>query len=154
MCAMTWLRSTVCATDTCRRLKASSCCVSADARSAARRTSTAAACSVVFGRRLFDQLVAVTEQHGDQVVEVVGDAGGEAADRFHLLRLAQLGLEPLALAQVARDRGDADHLPSPTSTRACTSTGTGLPLRGTNSARNERGALSAPSLIICLIASR
>ena len=62
-----------------------------------------------FGHDL-DQLVAVAEQHGDQVVEVVRDAGGEAADRFHLLRLPQLVLEPIALAQVAGDRGDADHL--------------------------------------------
>ena len=44
--------------------------------------------------------------------------------------------------------------PSPTSTRACTSTGTLVPLRGTNSDRNERGTLSAPSVIIWLMASR
>ncbi len=61
-------------------------------------------------RRLLDQLVAVAKQHGNQVVEVVRDAGGEPADRFHLLRLAQLVLETIALAQVARDRRDADHL--------------------------------------------
>src|SRR5947208_1853817 len=31
--------------------------------------------------------------HGQEVVEVVGDASGEPADRLHLLRL-ELGLEP------------------------------------------------------------
>ena len=62
------------------------------------------------GRHLFDQLVAVAQQDGDQVVEVVGDAGGEAADGLHLLRLAQLVLQPVALAQVARNRGDTNDL--------------------------------------------
>ena len=38
-----------------------------------------------------------------QVVEVMRDAAGELADRLHLLRLAQLGLElqPLDLAALA-----------------------------------------------------
>ena len=57
-------------------------------------------------KELLDQLVAVAQQHGDQVVEVVRDAGGKAADRLHLLGLAQLILQSIALAQVAGDRGD------------------------------------------------
>ena len=42
MCVMMRLRSTVCDTAAWRRLNDSSCCVSPDARSAARRTETAA----------------------------------------------------------------------------------------------------------------
>ena len=61
-------------------------------------------------RQDLDQLVAVTKQHRDQVVEIVRDAGGQPADCFHLLRLAQLVLEPGALAQVTGNRVDAHHL--------------------------------------------
>ena len=35
--------------------------------------------------------------HGEDVVEVVGDATGELTDRFHLLRLPDLGLGGLDL---------------------------------------------------------
>ena len=48
------------------------------------------------------------QDRGEQVVEVVGDAGGERADRFHLLGLADLALELGALGDVARDADDAD----------------------------------------------
>ena len=41
-------------------------------------------------RQLEQQDAAAPEDHGQHVVEVVGDAAGELADRFHLLRLAQL----------------------------------------------------------------
>jgi hypothetical protein len=46
-----------------------------------------------------EALGALARQHdvagdaGEDVVEVVGDAAGELADRLHLLRLAQLALE-------------------------------------------------------------
>ncbi|MFN7979785.1 MAG: hypothetical protein U0P30_16745 [Vicinamibacterales bacterium] len=40
--------------------------------------------------------------HGQQVVEVVGDAAGQAADRLHLLRLAQFLGETVALGDVAQ----------------------------------------------------
>src|SRR5687768_12181914 len=59
---------------------------------------------------LFEQLVAVAEQHGNQVVEIVRDTRGQAAHRLHLLRLPQLVLEAIALAQVFRDRHHADDL--------------------------------------------
>ncbi len=39
---------------------------------------------------LLDHELAVPEDAGEQVVEVVRDAAGELADRFHLLRLAEL----------------------------------------------------------------
>jgi hypothetical protein len=38
-----------------------------------------------------------TDHDGEHVVEVVGDAAGELADRFHLLDLAKLGFGCLAL---------------------------------------------------------
>ena len=50
--------------------------------------------------------VGEAEDRGEEVVEVVGDAGGELADRLHLLRLSQLLLVALARRQVARDRLD------------------------------------------------
>jgi hypothetical protein len=51
----------------------------------------------------------VAGDHRQQVVEVVRDAAGEAADRLHLLRVAQPALEPLALADVVgeHERGAA-----------------------------------------------
>ena len=93
--ATTLFRSSTAAASTCWRLKASSCRVSAaralgglldllDDR--ARSGSSARA-------RSSEQL-AVAEDDGEQVVEVVRDAAGEPADRLHLLRLAELLLEP------------------------------------------------------------
>ena len=39
---------------------------------------------------------------GEQVVEIVGDAASQLPDRFHFLRLPQLGLEILAFGFVPR----------------------------------------------------
>ena len=50
-----------------------------------------------------DQKLAVAGDRGQQVVEVVRDATGEAADSFHLLRLAQLYLQLVLSRQVADD---------------------------------------------------
>ena len=65
--------------------------------------------------------IEIADDRGEQVVEVVRDAAGEAADRFHLLRLAQRFLGRLAprdllaqhlvgrgLAPRARERHDAE----------------------------------------------
>ena len=41
---------------------------------------------------LVEQQIRVAEDRGQDVVEVVRDAAGEPAHRFHLLRLAQLHL--------------------------------------------------------------
>ena len=40
------------------------------------------------------------DHRGQQIVEIVGDAAGQLADRLHLLRLAQRLLGPLALADL------------------------------------------------------
>lgn len=51
----------------------------------------------------FREDVAIADDDGQQIVEVMGDAAGELADRLHLLRLDQLFLRPLALGQVVDD---------------------------------------------------
>ena len=51
-----------------------------------------------------DEELAVAGDGGQQVVEVVRDATGEPADRFHLLGLAELVLELLLQRQVTDDR--------------------------------------------------
>src|SRR5205807_2171028 len=47
------------------------------------------------------------EDDGEQVIEVVGDAARELADRLHLLRLAQLVLQHAPLGHVLRERLEA-----------------------------------------------
>ena len=70
----------------------------------------------------FEQRLGVAADHGQEVVEVVGDAAGEPPDRLEPLRLAQLLLELLALADVAADRLGADRdLPSSKISRLATS---------------------------------
>ena len=49
------------------------------------------------------QQLAVAQDDGEQVVEVVGDAAGQAADAFELLRLQQLRLQLIALGAVPDD---------------------------------------------------
>ena len=46
------------------------------------------------GEVIFNQL-GKADHGGEDVVEVMGDAAGEGADSLHLLRLAELLLEPL-----------------------------------------------------------
>ena len=46
------------------------------------------------------QEIAEADHRGQQVVEIVRDAAGELADRLHLLRLRELGLEVLLLGRV------------------------------------------------------
>src|SRR5690348_10692698 len=47
------------------------------------------------------QQIAVTGDDRKQIVEIVRNTAGEPADRLHLLRLAELLLEPIALAPEA-----------------------------------------------------
>ena len=93
----TAFRSSTRGCSTCRRLNASSWPVSAAARAAAFLISSAWRRSWLVLEAV-DQELAVAGDRGQEVVEVVRDAAGEAADRLHLLRLAQLRLE---LAPVA-----------------------------------------------------
>ena len=44
----------------------------------------------VVGRQVVEHHLAVAEDRAQQIVEVVGDAAGQPAHRFHLLRLAEL----------------------------------------------------------------
>jgi hypothetical protein len=99
----------------CWRAKASSCWVSVAPR------STRGACCRRFWcrcrRRVPWQHFEAAGQHRQQVVEVVRDAAGQLADRFHFLRLeqrrirlGQRGVGLLLLGQVARDLGKADQL--------------------------------------------
>ena len=64
---------------------------------------------VVQGTRLepMEEDVAVAEHDREKVVEVVGHAAREAADRLHLLDLQELGLEPFHFGEVAHDRRNA-----------------------------------------------
>ena len=52
----------------------------------------------------------VAEDDRQQIVEIVRDAAGQLADRFHLLRMPKLRLHRPALRHVARDLGEAEHL--------------------------------------------
>lgn len=47
------------------------------------------------------QNLGVTNYYRKQIVEVVRDAARKISDRFHLLRLAKLVFDPLALGDVA-----------------------------------------------------
>ena len=80
----------------CWREKASRRCTSVAARSAAWRQLASQArtrsCAIEAAQRKIE----VADDRGQQIVEVVRDAAGEAADRFHLLRLAQRLLGRLA----------------------------------------------------------
>ena len=52
-----------------------------------------------FGPRALD----IASYHGEQIVEVVSYSAGELPERFHLLRLQELPLKPLAFAKITDD---------------------------------------------------
>ncbi len=66
----------------------------------------------VIGRQIGEEQVGVSADGGEDVVEVVGDAAGEPADRLHLLRLDDLLLEtaPLGGVAVVVDNGGDDRV--------------------------------------------
>ena len=82
-----------------RRAKASSWPVSAAARPAAWTIASAKRIRFVLGDAGPAQHVGRALDDGQQIVEIVGDAAGELAERLHLLRLAQLLLGLGALAR-------------------------------------------------------
>src|SRR5207249_7137909 len=71
------------------------------------------------------------EDRGQKVVEVMRDAGREATHRLHLLRLAELLLEPLALRHVI----DHDLLGPPAGERDSMTAGLHLDERDRKSTR-------------------
>ena len=54
----------------------------------------------VIGRHFFLEYAPVADDRGENIVEVVGHATGQLADRLHLLRLQQLLVELLVLGNV------------------------------------------------------
>ena len=104
------LRSTLCGLSGSLREKASRLRVRSAARPTAleiwptrRRTDAVRLC-------VFLERIDVGHHDHQDVVEVVGDAAGELADRFHLLRLAKLGLQRLAMGDVDHDAAQAHDL--------------------------------------------
>ena len=63
-------------------------------------------------RQALAQQFEAAEDHHQQVVEIVGDAAGELADRLHLLRLAECGLGAPARGHVEKAADNADELPA------------------------------------------
>ena len=99
---------------TCLRLKASSWRVRPAARFGGALDLLDVGAARIAGVEAVEDQVGVAEDGREHVVEVVRDAAGEPADRFHLLRLAQLRLAVPqrllglpALGQVA-DPGDEE----------------------------------------------
>ena len=58
---------------------------------------------------LFDESESA-EHRGEQIVEIVGDAAGELADRVHLLRLGELAFELALIGHVEQRARDLDRL--------------------------------------------
>ena len=104
------LRLTTCGCSTCFRLNASSCLVRCVARSADFITSESSSRFGSPGAEAIEDQIAVAVDHREQVVEVVRDAAGQPADRFHLLRLTELLLQPLQFRDVAGHANQPDHL--------------------------------------------
>ena len=79
---------------TCRRLKASSWRVSAAARWPAWRICSRSPRIGSLAAELLEDQLAVAQDPGEQVVEVVRDPARELAHRLHLLRVTELLLAP------------------------------------------------------------
>ena len=60
--------------------------------------------------RTFDEQLGVALNHGQQIIEVVGNAAGEPPYGFHFLRLAKLIFEVAALGDVFGDHLEAFHI--------------------------------------------
>ena len=79
-----------------RRPKARICRVSPAARSDDWRISSRPFALRIARPQVAQQEAGVALDRGEQIVEVVRHAAGEAAEHLHLLRLSQLALQPLA----------------------------------------------------------
>ena len=99
-------RSSTLGASTCLRLKASSWRVS----TAARVAGLLDLLHLAARRRrqvLAEEQLAVAEDDGEQVVEVVGHAAGQPSDRLHLLGLAELLLGVVPLLHLRAELGVA-----------------------------------------------
>src|SRR6516162_5908135 len=109
MPATTPLRSSTRGWSICWRLKARSCWVSDAARSAVFLTSSTSRRWRVVGGQPQQQELRPARDDGQEIVEVVRDAAGELADRFHLLDLSELRLALPERLLRARALGDVEH---------------------------------------------
>jgi hypothetical protein len=75
-------------------------------RPAARRVNHEIEPRRRFADRAFAERQRAAEDHLQKIVEVVGDAAGEMADRLHLLRVVQPMLGALALLHLRVERGN------------------------------------------------
>ena len=90
----------------CLRANARSCLVRSAPRDGGLVDHAADCCELGLAGNALGQQFHGTDDHGEQVVEVMGHPAGELADRIHLLRLAQLLLEAQALTDIAPDDDD------------------------------------------------
>ncbi len=112
--SMRWRRSTTTGINCWRRENVSNCRVSFSPRLAAARIASIACTSFGSLSRRCRSLRIAGDDH-QQIVEVVGDAAGELAERLHLLRLGELlagllerDLRLVLRCDVAGDLGKAD----------------------------------------------
>jgi hypothetical protein len=98
------LTSTSCGRSTWRREKVSSSVRQLGGALAGSRDLVEEALRLAAGGHVRAQQRAVAVDDGEQVVEVVGDAAGEAAQRLHLLHLLQALLERPPRRLVAHHR--------------------------------------------------
>ena len=96
----TAFKSTTFGASICLRLKARSCRVREVARSAALAISCAGARSGESAACLLQQEFGISRDHHQQIVEVVRDPSRESAHGFHLLGLAELQFQNVALGHV------------------------------------------------------
>ena len=89
------MRSSTLGCNTCLRLNMSNWRVRAEARREALEICLSGLVSSGIAVVPRMQQVGVALDDGEDVVEIMGDAGGELADGFHFLRVAELGLEIL-----------------------------------------------------------
>ena len=106
----TSFRSSTFGSSTVLRLKASNWRVSEAARSPASLMALTDSRIGSLGSSVESRMFTVAGNDGQQVVEVVGHAAGQLADRLHLLRLVELRLQRLLLGHVLGQAKKADEL--------------------------------------------
>ena len=96
----TSFRSRTLGASICLRLKASNCRVSEVARRRGVGNLLRRPTQPRIGAQALEQKFGITGNHHQQIVEVVRDAAGEAADGFHFLRLTELHFQRSGLGHV------------------------------------------------------